>query len=222
MPHLPRDPETGQFLSQKTIEAMGFEDVEVVSFLAEAGVLAADLTGSTNFVTGDAFEYEGIELIDYDEVVDRNEEVVLISAYHNLSVMANSTETADGTVTGSAEVSASPQNSPAGRAASSTTDVPPGDSPVVGFGTNDDTIDLIGRPLLATGHAPFSDGASGVGGGGSAGEDRVSVWGLPEEIARFHPRDELFMNGRIQAWNIDDAGVHVKLNGQHVYGVISD
>jgi hypothetical protein len=45
---------------------------------------------------------------------------------------------------------------------------------------------------------------------------------FPAEFGRFHPRDELFINGEFRAWNIDDAGIHAAVAGQHVYGVISD
>lgn len=208
----------GQFVS---VDEDMFSDIEVATFASNAGVTASDLDGETSF-GGEAQVFEGIEVIDYDEIVDRNEELVLLAAMHSLVVYANSTETADGTVAAGVEVSADPSLTPATSRVVDTrnNDLPPGDSQVTGTGSTDDSIDLIGRPLSAVGHAPFSDGASGVGGGGSAGEDSISLSMAPAEFGRFHPRDELFVNGEIRAWNIDDAGVHANVSGQHVYGVV--
>lgn len=216
MSSVPRDPETGQFLPRG---AEQFDDIEVATFAAGAGVAAANMTGGTGFEGGDVFSFEGLTILDYDEYVDRNEELHLITAYHELTVFANSTETADGNVVASVEVSSSPSLS--GAVAPVTTNSQ-FDGDVAGGTVDNDSIDTIGRPLQATGHAPFSDGATGVGGGGSEGHDTVAVAGLPSALARFHPRDELFFNGVLKAWNIDDAGIHALVQGQHVYGVARD
>lgn len=207
-----RDPETGQFVSTPD-----FDDIEQITFDVGVGIQAADLAGGTGF-GGSEQTFEGVQLLDYDEVVDRNESLHLLEARHELDVWANSTETADGTVGASVEVSASPARAVADMSLSTNTLI----GPVVGQSDFDDTIDLIGNPLRAVGHAPFSDSASGVGGAGTAGADSLSIEGLPEQIARFHPRDELFLNGSIATWNIDDAGVHLNLTGQHIYGVVTD
>jgi len=218
MPH--RDPQTGQFTADQHSK---WDDIEVVSFGANLGVQASNLGGGTGFNGGTNDAVEGVQLIDYDEIVDRNEELRLLSAAHVLSVYANSTETEDGTVVGSFEISADPSES-------RVTDVqtrprggqsqPPDN--VVGTSADDDSIDLVGRVLTATAHAPFSDSSSGSGGGGSAGEDRYESAMWPAEYGRFHPRDELFCNGRLVTWNIDDSGVHAVISGQHVYGVMED
>jgi len=179
------------------------------------------MSGDTTFRGGDAFRYEGLRLLDYDDVVDRNESLHLLEAIHSLNVFINSTETADGTVQISAAVSASP----AGENAAIETDPTTSsfdDSDVVGSADFDDTIDVLGRGMVATAHAPFSDSATGVGGGGSAGEDRYSSRVFPEEYGAFHPRDELFVNGVIRGWNVDDSGVHGQVNIQHVYGVVDE
>lgn len=209
MPH--RDPETGQFLPERD-----FNDIEVASFNSRVAVAAADLNGTTG-TGGESDAFEGLELIDYDDLVDRNESLYLLRAEHRLTAYANSTETADGTVRAQVEISASPsRNLPQGVATGAIS------SPVIGGNKTDDTIDLIGRPMTAVGHAPFSDGATGVGGGGSAGEDSLVIENIPPEMGSFHPRDELFLNGLFVAWNIDDAAVHLDVTGQHVYGVLAD
>lgn len=219
-----RDPETGRFLPGS---GEAWDDIEVSTFAASVGVQASDLTGGTGFGGGDNNEWEGLELIDYDDIVDRNEELRLLGIAHHLAVYVNSTETADGSVAAAVEVSASPSlTTTTQRAARPTTGAlsttGAGAGNAVGGSDVDDTIDLVGRPLAATGHAPFSDGATGVGGGGSEGMDSQESTLFPAEFGRFHPRDELFLNGRISAWNIDDAGVHVTLSGQHVYGVLAE
>lgn len=214
MPH--RDPQTGQFVA----DSDRFDDYEVVTFSGGLGIQAADLTGGTGFSGGQSLTFDGTEVLDYDEVVDRNEELHLLEAQHALMVFANSTSTADGTVSAAAEISASPSRSAAANVITSTTATD--DDPVVGAAFEDDTIDVLGRVLHATGHSPFSDSAGGVGGAGSAGEDSVTVEMPPEPVARFHPRDELFLNGELVIWNIDDSGVHLAVQGQHVYGVSHD
>jgi len=214
MPH--RDPVTGQF----TAESAQFDDIEMTTFAAGVGIQASDLSGGTGFNGGDTETFSGLELVDFDEFVDRNEELHLLSAEHVLSVFVNSTETADGTVAVSAGVSADPARIPSDGVLTSAANTVEGN--VVGLSETDDSIDLIGRNLMATAHAPFTDGSSGTGGGGSAGHDESDATMFPAEAGRFHPRDELFLNGTIKAWNIDDAGVHAQINGQHVYGVVED
>lgn len=219
MPH--RDPETGQFLPHNTAQ---YSDIEVASFGVNVGVQAGDLSGATGFGGGDIDEFEAVEAIDYDEIVDRNEELVLLQAEHSLVAYVNSTETADGTVAVAAEISADPSLSePTNLVAGiSTNESVPPDSAVSARDDagKSDSIDLITRPLYAVGTGPFSDGASGVGGGGSVGRDDTESDMFPAEFGRFHPRDELFINGEFRVWNVDDAGVHAAVMGQHVYGVI--
>ena len=213
-----RDPETGQFVSGGTAQ---YNDIEVVTFGAETGVKAADLDGTSTY-GGEANTFEGLEIVDYDDIVDRNEELVLLGAHHRLSVFANSTATADGTVSASVEVSASPSITDPTATVVNAESESFDDSDVVGQGQSDDTIDVLGRPLVATAGAPFTDGANGASGSGSSGEDAVHVSMAPMEFGRFHPRDELFINGKFRSWNIDDQGIHLNVTGQHVYGVLPD
>lgn len=213
-----RDPQTGQFVSGDN-----YDDVEVVSFTAGFGVEAANLEGSTSFSgSGDTFEFSGVELVDYDDVVDRNETLHLLNAQHRLVVFSNSTQTEDGTVLAGVEVSASPSVSLPGKPITGPINDFGADNLVTGGAATDDSIDLVGRPLMAMAGSPFSDTATGIGGGGSQGDDEVEVGNVPAPIAEFHPRDELFGNGELTAWNIDDSGIHAQLMGQHIYGVVSE
>lgn len=213
-----RDPDSGKFMSGSG----GFDDVEVVTFWSTFGVEAANMTGATGFV-GENFTVAGEPLIDYDEVVDRNESLHLLSAEHAARAYSNSTQTADGWVRAYAEVSSSPVID-----LNLAAIVNPGDlqgnadAGMTGEVSTSDSIDTVGRPLVATAGSAFSDGTTGVGGGGSAGTDELTIENLPEDMARFHPRDELFANVSLEAWNIADAGIHAELYGQHIYGVTED
>lgn len=217
MPH--RDPETGQFVSGD--RGHRYEGIEVATFHADFGIQAADVGGGTGYAGGDGDQFEGIEILDFGDFCSRNERLELLHAEHLLVAYTNSTQTADGTVRVAAEVSASPGRSPAIHTIG-TGDVESEQGTVVGGATTDDSIDVLGAPLIATGHSPFSDGASGVGGGGSAGEARTHLHYPESPICDFFPRDELFVNGNIEVWNVADAGVHGEITGQHVYGVLED
>lgn len=195
------------------------KDYEVVTAGFNAGVPAATLDGGTGF-SGEAFNFAGIQLVDYDEVVDRNENLVLLEVQHRLSVYANSTETEDGTVVAAVEVSADPALSDVTETAAEQDTDSIDDGDVTGDASMDDSIDNVGRPLVAMAGAPFSDTSTGVGGAGTEGSDRYDSTVWPAEFGEFHPRDELFLNGRLVAWNIDDAGIHIAGSIQHVYGVV--
>lgn len=179
------------------------------------GVQAADLAGGVGFGGGDVNAFEGLQVIDYDDIVDRNEELRLLSVFHEITVWQNATASADGNVAFAVEVSSAPTRNIAGSAPGTG----PVDGNVVGGSSSDDTIDIIGRNLFAVAHGPYSDTVNGLGGGGAEGHDQYEATLFPLEFGRFHPRDELFLNGQLTAWNIDDAGVHAKFEGQHVYGV---
>lgn len=213
-----RDPQTGQFVANAESH---YDDLEQVSWSVNTGISAADLTGATAFDGGDIGTFEGLQVLDYDDIADRSEHLELIMATHRVVVYSNSTATADGTVKGVAEISTSPSRDIAiGLFGAS--DI--ADSNIVqSVGTDQsDSIDIVGPPLVAVAHAPFSDGASGVGGGGAAGDDTLEHRPPQGRLATFDPRDELFLNGAIEVWNIDDAGVHMDVHGQHLYGVIED
>lgn len=214
-----RDPETGQFVSGDGQHR--YEGIEVATFHADFGIQAADLSGATGFAGGEGDQIEGIRILDFGDFCDRNERLKLLHAEHSLTAYINSTQTADGTVRVAAEISASPSAS-GGIHTIGTGDVDSSQDLAVGGATTDDTIDVLGKPLIATGHGPFSDGASGVGGGGSAGEDDAHLHYPESPVCDFFPRDELFVNANLEVWNVADAGVHGEVVGQHIYGVLED
>jgi len=216
-----RDPQTGKFVSSGAVDR--FDDIEQVQFSAHYGVQASDLSGSTGF-TGEGFDFaDANSVIDYDEIVDRNESLHLIQAMHVLNVYANSTQTADGSVAAAVALTTSPtRQTGTGNLAMQNASSVDADTNVIGQRGSDDSIDPIGRQLIGFGGAPFSDSSGGEGGAGSAGEDRVVLDGLPGDCGRFHPRDDLFAVGEFAAWNIDDAAIHAEISGQHIYGVLDE
>jgi len=217
MPH--RDPVTGEFVAASE---MDFDDIEIASFQESLAVLAADIDGNANqdHPTPDNPTFSGVELIDYDEIVDRNEELHLLRAQHLMHVYVNATGANDGTARAAVEVSTSPSRQVA---FGQDTFDPIGDSDVqrcLEAPGTEDSIDIVGRPLFGVAHAPFNEVGSGVSGGGSSGEDEYTLDGFPQPVGRFHPRDELFVNGALEASNVDDQALHIELVGQHVYGVV--
>lgn len=211
MPH--RNPLTGKFVSSDE-----FDDIEVVNFTGKTGIQAADLGGSTGF-NGENDTFEGLELVDYDDILDRSETAKLLYASHQLRVFQNSTSSEDGVLEGTIEVSTSASKTDIARTGTGTTTV---EDTVVGDSYTDDTIDIIGRVLSGVAFSPFSDISNGQGGAGGNGEDEWEGAEFPEHIGQFHPRDELYMNGSLRTWNIADAGIHATVRGQHIYGVMSD
>lgn len=203
---------------------MAFDDIEVVNFLAEIRIDASDVTDD-NTISGDTEDFEdGDPVVDYDEVVDRNEELRLLEAQHRMVAFVNGGEDATpstqyGVVAVAAEVSASPARSDIAR-----TGTQPGGTTfsgnAIGRFFTDDTIDIIGRPLAAKTGQDFSDTTNGAGGAAGGADDAYVTTMFPGEYGRFHPRDELFVNGQIRMWNMDVAGVGVDVRGQHVYGVL--
>lgn len=215
-----RDPETGQFVAGGAMDK--YSDFEVFTATAHMDIDAADIDGTTSSEYPDGQNFEGFQLVDYDELVDRNEVLDLLRAQHALTVYGNSTGTEDGSIRGLVEISSAPTLQ-AMDALEPTGTKPIDDSDFnVNYRLYDtDSIDILGRVLIGHAGQPFSDTATGVGGAGSTGEDSYELTGFPEVIGRFHPRDELFINGALEASNIADAGIHIDVSVQHLYGVRS-
>lgn len=220
-PH--RDPETGKFTSSQT-----FEDIEVVTGAEIVGIDSLATDGDFGDDFPESATFEGLQLIDYDEIVDRNEALHLLEAHHHLDVYLREDTSPSGTymMRAHAEVSASPARqvaidaANAGDVEADTTGLE-----VSEFGsTFDDSIDLIGRALsaAATGgpiQGTFDADSGGGQSSGTPGSDTVDLDSLPAPIAEFHPRDELFLNGVLESSNADVA-MYMELNYQHLYGVV--
>lgn len=212
-----RDPKTGQFVA----DGQSFDDIETMTFSHHFRMEAADLDGTAGGTMPQGEAFQGYQIIDLDELLDRHERAELISADHHMALMAPSTRTADGTVAASIEVSASPTQQIAGNMGPTGDNIGGDDYPLYGDGGTVDTMDLVGRPLHAITGGPFSDGASGVGGSNTGATDEVKVDDLPGGY-EVDGRDELYLNGGMEVSNIADGAVVCKVTGQHHYGVLHD
>lgn len=218
MPH--RDPKTGKFVSGDRDD---FDRIEQLHAVDTLSVPAADLDGATGQNFGEESRYEGEELYDFEEVLDRDEVGVMLWQAQQIVVYGLSTSTADGTVRGAVELSFSPSESFQFNTGG-TTDLD--DQTGTGFAIESgeqffsDTGDVIGRHLQAVGYSPFSDGATGVGGSGGAGIDSWEGPILVDPVV--DDRDSLFHNGVIEAQNVADASVHMDLAVWTVLGAMED
>lgn len=218
-----RDPQTGKFVSP---EDAGYDDWEFATNYLSHNVPASQLGGATDGTIGEAYNFEGLPLYEMDELLDRDEAADLVRAIHVLEAGITSTETADGTLRATMEISTSPDRKVANEVAGQGTGIS-GEFNGGGSITDasalgerlvfEDSRDLLGRPLTALAYGPITDGTNGVGGAGTAGTDRVDI----EDPIGFdlHPRDEMFVNGAVEVANVDDTSVVFSLYTQHVYGV---
>lgn len=220
MPH--RDPETGKFVGGESHD--DFDEIEQIHADQTFTIPAADLSGATGQGLGASVSFDGVELYDVDEILDRRDIGVLVWAHHQINVYIPSTETADGFVRGSMEVSTSPERQVAGGIG---TDNEPADqtgtlASGVDMASQDfsDTIDVLGPQLVATGGGQFSDGASGVGGASDGNQDE---WEGPV-IAdpTLDARDSIFASGNFAVANVDDASVSMDVQVWHVFGLLAD
>lgn len=228
MPH--RDPVTGQFVSGSGRPGEQYDEVETVHFNEEVIVAAADLPGTTAGGLADASQFEGILIYDADQIVDRHEVLEFIGGRHHLTCMITSTQTADGSLRATAEVSSSPEIrgselwvNPSGADPINDQNVSnlTGDEAQHNQLILSETVDLLGPALQATAHGPVTDGTNGVGASGSIESDQVVLGPVPGGYM-LDRRDELFFNGVIEASNVDDTSIIASLMGTHHWGVRSE
>lgn len=219
----PRDPETGQFLSGQDLPDFGrFEEVYASE---KVRVPAADLDGTAANHLAEDEVFRGVQLYDVDELLDRDELGVLIWAEHALDVFLAATATADGTMWGGIEVSASPEPSGINFLMTSSNlneidDQSGGDFSFDDATASEVTADLIGRYLQAVSTSPIADGTNGVGGSGTPGKD---WWeGQPIAAPTFDARDEVYVSGAAEFNNVADNTGYMTLSTRHVFGVIED
>lgn len=216
-----RDPETGKFVQGGSDDFDRFEEAYSTQNMT---VAAADLSGGTGEQWGEDTSFENVDIYGVHEILDRDELGVLVWAEHYLAAYAKSTMTADSTVRAAVQISTSPDREsgvaegtgPEGSDISETT----GDFPIQldpAFAVDNNTI---GRGLHSVGFGPGSDGASGVGVGGSVQADwwEGNPWANPV----FDDRSTIFMNGVIEQNNISDGSISVDVATRHVYGVLED
>lgn len=211
-----RDPETGQFVSGGG-SPVTYEDIEPVHYHADFSVEASELGGGTGQNYGNNGGYR-FTAFDMDEVVDRNEMGVLLRHSGKLTVTAPSTQTADGTVRAEATVTTA-ENPPQVHTTGGYIAV----DDQLGFGglTVDvaeesgasDTIDPLGRKMVATTGGQFSDGATGVGGAAGEGDDSIEMMWPFMWAPRISDREEVNIAGVLEASNVSDASIHAEISG---------
>lgn len=223
MPH--RDPETGQFLSHDETKR-DFKDITVQRQTDHFSVAAADLDGSTGQQGGQHFVATSDLDIDIAGGLDRNEVAKLLATRLTVQAFVNSTATADGTVEAELEYS---------------TEAAPeiieqrGEGTIATAGLEGGAVDRLHSEVTnspevlawarAVGHNPFSDGASGVGGGGSAGETTyVMEYGelLGEAAPEFDRHSDIHTHVALRNWNMADAAIHATGNLDLVWGIFED
>ena len=207
---------------------MNYERMEQVHAQNHLSVPAADLDGDTSYIFGEESEYEGLELADFGDILDRDEVGIVQWVSHRLDVAIVSTGTSDGTARVAAELSFSPAASPAFTNVRSQGRSDYADQTGVNFtiealdpeGTITESGDVVGSVLTAYGTQAFSDGATGVGGSGVPGS---SEWEGPVMVDPVvDDRDALYSNGVIEVNNVADAAVHVDVSLWASLGVMED
>lgn len=214
-----RDPKSGKFVSQDDFSR--FDDIAQMHSTLETSVPASDVGGQTGQTLGQFGNFEGEQLYEIEEIIDRGQVAALLWAHHRLIAYIGSTQTADGTVRASFEVSSS-ANRTVGRNLQSTDDIgdASGNFTIESSQNFDDTADIIGPVLEAVGYGPITDGANGVGGAGTAG---FQDWEGPVMVSPvFDDRDDIIVNGSIAHSNVSDAALHADLETWHVWGILEE
>lgn len=173
--------------------------------------------------------YEGIELLDIDEIVDRHEvaHLVWLMAHHSIQ-STGQTSTGRQEVFSRQEMSASPtrqavMDADVGDAGDTIDDQEELDADVTGLITatvDTDDADLINRPMFAYHGYAYEDETNGAGGPGSNETDTIQ--GVPPGRWDFDRRDELFLNGELYLHGDASATIRVDTEYQLVFGITED
>lgn len=198
-----------------------FDRFESVYFEGQFSAPAADLGGQTGQGLGQDATFEGFDVFDVGEVLDRRDIGIPVWCRHQLWAYIGSTQTADGTVRADLEISLSATRKVAQPVGDNITDVAD-TSGDFGVDVNSEdflaTDDLVGPSLEAVGHGPITDGTNGVGGGGTPGK---SEWeGNPMLPPILDAGDDVFFNGALEHSNVSDAAIHADIDAWWVIGVL--
>lgn len=205
-----RDPETGQF----TTGRRGFDSIETLHSSVELSSDPVEYSANTDESFSNGQVFEGLELVDWGEILDRNEVGEVIHAHHRVVpyVQAPSNDlVGQATLRAAIQLSASPARQAItatpnivdmtliddqGQAPGSAFDLPLVFEP---SGQND-TRDIIGPNLLAVYHHGFEDRdlTNGVGIGGGPQTLPAEWEGTPPDFV-VDDRDEVYVNGAVEA-----------------------
>lgn len=212
MPH--RDPETGQFVT--SIDRRGFDQIETLRGYVAGNIEDGAFSDSSDGDFGEGAVVEGQTMVDFGEILDRNEVGHILEAHHWMTAyIKNPSEQTDlGVLRAVAEFSASPalQVGFALDEANLTEgepETPPGSADTVLdvdwlLNTTEDTQDVIGRPLMVVNQSAvrFVDLTNGVGVGQSASFNSDSWSGTVPDF-EVDDRDEVYLNAVLEGDGIE-------------------
>lgn len=199
-----------------------YSDIEHQRAWNQFSVAAGSLDGSTDERGGQ--NDVGEQVLGGREPIgglERGEIAELLAIRLYCEAYTNSTQTADGAVRGSVEISREPvfQTLDGDQITTGTGSLDGLNYQVVGPGETFEP-DVLAR-AQSMGFSPFSDGSSGVGGGGSTTQgvyemDFMETFGSGPLFDR---NDEFFQHVNWIQWNVADAALHVDWFYEMYWGV---
>lgn len=212
----------GKFMSADDAKLGHYDDFEQFTFSTTIRAQSTDYTSGDNFTT-----FEGVELLDFDAIVGRRDEADLIQLDAGLAVHVhtNDDEANMQVAMAIAEISSSPALQAAEEADDydEIADVESelGDLDRLTAGqVATDSVDLVARPLVASGSRAVNDATGGVSNGAHQENDRTRGPPIGEWI--FDRRDELYLNGEVHVGGQSSNNFHVIASGQLVFGIRED
>lgn len=210
----------GKFRSIDEMAEM-FDDLEYLHY--EELINSADNTtdATSQSLYGEATEFEGVEILDFDRIVDRHEVAHLL--WTSLSFDAEIIGEDDGpaNLRAALEVSADPALQVVTELDTTNAFDDQEGVTVVSEQSTDDTADLVVPPVELRASAYFTDETNNTGGGGDNATDDVQ--GPVPGSWDFDRRDELYLNGVMEYHSVGDPDVaHVAVNGSFVFGITED
>lgn len=176
-------------------------------------------TGAPDLFADEA-EWEGVELLDIDRIVDRHEVAHLIWTEVAAVLYAAGSGDTQSVIRAGVEVSASPGLQVVREAdATDVIDDQTGSASVSDELVSSDTADLLVPPMVLGTHYSFDDSTNGTGGGPHF--DRADVEGPLPGSFDFDRRDEVLLNGFVENTQVDGA-IHMDISGSMVFAITED
>lgn len=210
----------------------GFESIETIHATAAINYPDTEFDQASDGDFGEGAIFEGITLIDWDEILDRNEVAQVLSAHHSMVVYLKvpHDDGAAGQARGQVEFSASPAMQACHALDTTNLDAiedldAPGDSDdedALEFQaiTTEDTRDIVGPVLTASMYRGVNDATNGVGIGPTLPQP-VTWEGEPPDFL-LDDRDELFLNGVFEVDNVASGALNdgwMEVSAYYVVGV---
>lgn len=195
------------------------DDLEYINFNVDLKADPADSDGTQDQTYGQTGDYEGLELLDFDDLLDRHEVAHLVYMDAHLAVhILQQAQTGNTMARGIHEFNARPSITAAHEAesysnvATSSGDLTPESSTLT-----DDSADLPVRPLEAVATQAYRDDGNNQVATGAQGWDAVR--GPIPGTWDFDRRDELYLNGVLEMDNWQAGSFHNSIAGQLVFAI---